>query len=252
QFLRRTQFQHRVIVADSSEQPDPELRRVCRGLIEWRQFDPATGPNEKVAAVARSVTTPYVAVIADDDVSFPHAIDACLAFLQDNPDHVVAQGYVLSAIMSREAFDIQNVLWFTQGISESTPLRRLYELMRRYQPFFRAVLRTDACLQALDEASLADGPFFKELAFTATVAALGKSKRLPLIYTLRGEEESLTQARGHPFYWFLSNTNTFFGGYVQYRNRLAAFLTELQKREEQLDANTSAQTKTPEELTHLL
>lgn len=252
QFLRRTQFQHRVIVADSSEQPDPELRRVCRGLIEWRQFDPATGPNEKVAAVARSVTTPYVAVIADDDVSFPHAIDACLAFLQDNPDHVVAQGYVLSAIMSREAFDIQNVLWFTQGISESTPLRRLYELMRRYQPFFRAVLRTDACLQALDEASLAEGPFFKELAFTATVAALGKSKRLPLIYTLRGEEESLTQAKGHPFYWFLSNTNTFFGGYVQYRNRLAAFLTELQKREGELDANISAQNKTPEELTHLL
>jgi glycosyltransferase domain-containing protein len=253
QFLRRTQFQHRVIVADSSEQPDPELRRICRGLIEWRQFEPGTGPNEKVAAIARSVTTPYVAVVADDDVSFPHAIDACLAFLRDNPDHVVAQGYVLSASMTREAFDIQNVLWFTQGISESTPLRRLYELMRRYQPFFRAVLRTDACLLAIHEANLAEGPLFKELAFTATVAALGKSKRLPMIYTLRGEEESLTQAKGHPFYWFLSNTNTFFGGYARYRNRLAAFLDELQKREEQAGGGPSAQnSRTPEELTHLL
>jgi glycosyltransferase domain-containing protein len=253
QFLRRTKFQHRVIVADSSEQPDPELRRICRGLIEYRQFDPATVPSEKVVAVARSLTTPYVAMIADDDVSFPHAIDACLAFLRDNPDYVVAQGYVLSATMSREAFDIQNVMWFTQGISESTPLRRLYEHMRRYQPFFRAVLRTDAYFQGLDAANYAEGPFFKELAFTATVAALGKSKRLPMVYTLRGEEESLTQAKGHPFYWFLSNTNTFFEGYVQYRNRLAAFIKDLQKREEQLDGNTSAQNdKTPEELTHLL
>ena len=54
-------------------------------------------------------------------------------------------------------------------------------------------------------------------------------------------------------YWFLSNTSTFFEGYVQYRNRLAAFLKDLQKREEQLDESTSAQNdKTPEELTHLL
>ena len=74
-----------------------------------------------------------------------------------------------------------------------------------------------------------------------------------MIYTLRGEEESLTQAKGHPFYWFLSNTNTFFEGYVQYRNRLAAFLKELQKREEQIERSTSAQNdKTPEELTHIL
>ena len=130
-----------------------------------------------------------MAVVTDDNISFPHAIDACLAFLQDNPDHVVAQGYVLSASLDRETFDIQSVLWFTGDVSEGTALGRLYELMRRYQPFFGAVLRTDAYLQAFDAASHAEGTFFKELAFTATVAALGKLKRLPMVYTLRGEEE---------------------------------------------------------------
>ena len=77
------------------------------------------------------------------------------------------------------------------------------------------------------------GPFFKELAFTATVAALGKSKRLPMIYTLRGEEETLAQAsKAHPFYWFLSNTSTFFESYIQYRNRVGDISQGLQKREE--------------------
>ena len=254
QFLRRTKFRHRVIVADSSEQPDPELLRACRGLIEHRRFDVATSPSEKVAAVARSVATPYVAVVTDDNISFPHAIDACLAFLQDNPDHVVAQGYVLSASLERETFDIQSVLWFTGDVSESTPLGRLYELMRRYQPFFGAVLRTDAYLQAFDAASHAEGTFFKELAFTATVAALGKLKRLPMVYTLRGEEDSLTEASNrHPFYWFLSNSKTFFECYISYRNRLATFVNELPKGDEPGKEDVPAgKAVTPDNLTHLL
>lgn len=243
QFLRRMKFRHRVIVADSSEQPDPELLRVCRGLVEHRRFDVATPLGEKVAAVVRSVMTPYVAVITDDDISFPHAIEECLAFLQENPDHVVAQGYVLNAALERETFDIQSVLWFTEGASESTPLRRLYEIIRRYQPFFRAVLRTGAYLQASDAADRAEGTFFKELAFTATVAALGKTKRLPMVHTLKHEEETLTQASSrHPFYWFLSNSSTFFECYVSYRNRLATLVAGLQKDE----------AATPGNLTHIL
>jgi glycosyltransferase domain-containing protein len=252
QFLRRTKFRHRVIVADSSEQPDSELLRACRGLIEHRRFDVATSPSENVAAVARSVTTPYVAVVTDDNISFPHAIDACLAFLQENPDHVVAQGYVLSASLERETFDIQSVLWFTGDVSESTPLGRLYELMRRYQPFFGAVLRTDAYLQAFDAASRAEGTFFKELAFTATVAALGKLKRLPVVYTLRAEEDSLTEASNrHPFYWFLSNSKSFFECYIGYRNRLATLVDELQKGEEPGKADRLGGA-TSDNLTHLL
>lgn len=255
QFLRRTKFRHRVIVADSSEQPDPELQRACRGLIEYRRFDAATPASEKVAAVARSITTPYVAMITDTDISFPHAIDACLAFLQDNPDHVVAEGYVLNGSLDRENFDIQSVMWFTGGVSASTPLRRLYEVMSRYQPFFRAVLRTDAYLQAFDAASRAEGTFFKELAFTATVAALGKAKRLPMIHTLRGEEETLTQASNrHPFYWFLSDSGSFFECYISYRNRLATLITELlQKGEEPGNGDVpTGKASAPDNLTHIL
>lgn len=233
-FLRRTRFRHRIIVADSSDQPDPDLKRVCRGLVEYRQFDAETPPGEKIAAVARTVETPYVAMITDDDISFPHTIDACLAFLEENPDYVVAQGYVLDAHMSKERIDVESVQWFTQGTTEETALWRLYELMRRYQPFFWAVLRTDAYARALDAANHAEGEFFKELAFTAAIAVLGKSTRLPMIHTLRGKEQSQTRAaRGHPFYWFLSETSSFFDGYLHYRNRLAKLVEEVQACEAQ-------------------
>lgn len=255
QFLRRAKCRHRVVVADLSEQSDPELLRVCRGLVEYRRCEGEAPASEKIAAVVRSVTTPYVAVITDDDISFPHAIDACLAFLQENPDHVVAHGYVLCAGLDRETFDIQSVLWFTEGVSESTPLRRVYELMRRYQPFYRAVLRTDVCLRALDAANRADGTFFRELAFSATVAALGKAKRLPMVHTLRTEEESLTEASNrHPFYWFLSSSKTFFECYIGYRNRLAAFLKELQESEDPGKGNgATGKAATPDNnLAHVL
>ena len=86
QFLRRTKFRHRVIVADSSEQPDPELLR----SLPWAdRIPPIRRCDRRRArrsrAVARSVATPYVAVVTDDDISFPHAIDACLAFPSGQP-----------------------------------------------------------------------------------------------------------------------------------------------------------------------
>jgi glycosyltransferase domain-containing protein len=227
-FLQRWGIRHRVVVADSSDLPDDGLREACTGLIEYRRFDPETLPDIKLAVVARSVTTPYVAMMTDDDISFPHTIDACLDYLRRNPDTVVAQGYVLGFSAIERNIDIHSMQWFIGTIAEPTPLRRLYELMRRYQPFFWAAFRTDVYVRAIEAANAAKGTFFQELAFTATVSLLGNAARLPMIQTLRGDEESHTPAaESHPFFWFLKDARLFFNTYARYRDGLVDLLHEL-------------------------
>jgi glycosyltransferase domain-containing protein len=206
---------------------DDSLRDACIAPVEYRRFEPTVTPYAKITTVARSVVTSYVAMMTDDDVSFPQTIDACLDHLELNPDVVVAQGYVLRFSAAPEVMDIHNMQWFVGSITKATPLERLYELMRRYQPFFWAVFRTDAYLRAADAAMSAKGAFFEELAFTATLALLGNSARLPMIHTLRRDEDSqVPPAEGHPFFWFLRDSPSFFAGYVDYRNQLVDLLRE--------------------------
>jgi glycosyltransferase domain-containing protein len=228
-FLQGCSLAHRVIVADSSDLPDPQLQRACTGVVEYRRFDPATSLESKFVAAARLLDTPFVAMITDDDVSFPHAIEACLAHLRQHGDCVSAQGYVLDASIAEDRVDVHGVRWMGEGIVEPTALGRLYELMRRYQPFFWAVFRTPAYLRAMEASSRAQGAFFRELIFTATIALLGKSARLPLVQTLRSNDDSLVPAReGHPFHWFLHDAQSFFESYASYRAQLLGLLTEIE------------------------
>ncbi|MFO1081940.1 MAG: TIGR00180 family glycosyltransferase [Reyranellaceae bacterium] len=228
-FLRDNGIRHRIIVADSSDVVDDGLRRLCSGRITYRRFEPTMRPEAKLIKVARSVRTPFVAQITDDDISFPHAIDACLEHVLRHEDCVVAEGYVLGFRSLAGTIDINRVEWFVPSIAEPTPLRRLYELMRRYQPLYWAVSRTDAYIRAMTGASHENGAIFKELAFTARMALLGHSARLPIIQTLRGAERSHTRAsESHPFQWFLRDASSFASSYAAYRRRLIEFLQDLE------------------------
>jgi glycosyltransferase domain-containing protein len=227
-FLEASAVRHRVIVADSSDVIDEELRKACTGRVQYRRFKPTTELGPKLAAVARSVTTRYVATVPDDDVCFPHTIDACLDYLQCHPDYVAAQGYVLRYGAVETRLDIHSLLWFIPSIAQTTPLQRLYELMRRYQNFFWAVFRTDAYILASKASEAAKGGLFQELAICATMALLGKFARLPMIHTLLGEEASFVPPTGaHPTFWLLHDSASFFHAYGRYRDRLVSLLRKL-------------------------
>ncbi len=220
-FLQRACIRHRVIVADSSDGVNDDLRAACTGMIAYHRFAPSVSLESKMATAAQSVATPYVAMITDDDIAFPHAIEACTEFLQQNPGYVAAQGYVLDCSIGESCIDIHGVRWSVPGVVEATPLKRLARLMQRYQPNFWAVFRSGAYHRALARSRAAKGAIFKELAFASTLAMLGHTARLPLVHTLRGDEESHTPpAEAHPFLWFLKDTRSFFSCYVGYRQLL--------------------------------
>jgi hypothetical protein len=187
----------------------------------------ATGPYEKFLATIEAMATPFVVMVPDDDVTFPHAISAALAHLDKNPDYVAAHGYVLRFGMHRDDVDIHSVYGFTPTIGQAEPLQRLYHLIRRYQEFVWAVFRRQPLTQAMRAANGADGILFQEMSFAATAVLSGKIARLPVIYAMRGMEESMSALeRINPLFWFLDDSKTFFRNYAAYRNELVRHIRD--------------------------
>jgi glycosyltransferase domain-containing protein len=227
-FFEKCELAYPIIVADSS---DPaHVSRVMAGCTKnasYRRFDPHLLMADKLLAAVQSVNTAYVVVVPDDDVTFPHAIERSLSFLQQHDEYVAAHGYVLDFRIEGDAFDMFRVFGFTPTIGEPDPLQRMYHLARRYQPFYYAVMRTEVFVEALRAAVAMRLIVFRELTVMHSIVLRGCVARLPIIYNLRGSEPSLTTTRqNHPFFAFLEDAEDFFSNYAKYRNGLTRFIRE--------------------------
>ncbi len=224
-FFKDCGLRHDIVVADSSNQEEAEaVRAACVGVADYRRFDPQA--HDKLLTTIRSAGTPFVVMTPDDDITFPHAIDAALDYLTRNSDYVVAHGYTLRFGLNASDFDIHSVYTFAPSIDHDDPLARHYHLMRRYQPFFWAVFRRDILELALEVAQpFVTGAIFQELLLMNAAVFRGKIAMLPMVYAMRGMEESQTPVTSsHPLFAVLDNAERFFSGYLSYRNALANFM----------------------------
>lgn len=229
-----------ILVADSSIGEAAEaIRRQCGGGADYKFYDPNLDVARKYLQAAKAVKTPYMVMLPDDDIAFPHAIDAALDYLKAHPDYVAAQGYTLSFGLDENDVDVHSVFSFVPTIGATSPLYRHYDLMRRYQPFMWAVFRTEAFAVAMAGAAAVHDVVFKELTFMSRAVLAGKVARLPIVYAMRGMEESLSPAKElDPRMWFLDDPEAFFRAYLAYRNSLAAFIRAEQRFLAELPADS--------------
>jgi len=225
-FLRRNGVRDRVIVLDASDDATAEaVRAACDSFAEYRRFDPSFRMADKLAAAVADVTTPYVHLVPDDDLVLPHAVDAAAAFLDANPDFIVAHGYFLSFATHGDDIDIHKVIGFTPSIGDDDPLRRHYDLFRRYQSFYWGVFRTPIFAAAVTAACAMRVVLFRELTVMSTSILQGKVARLPLVYALRGTARSHAALhQSHPLFWTLHDAHAFFANYVVFRDAIARFV----------------------------
>lgn len=223
-----TMFEHcglrwPVVFADSSNAENAERLSVgCGDRAEILHYPEHFHFESKTLAAVSDVSTPYLAFLPDDDVALPHALKSCHEFLQKHSDFVAAHGYVLDFRIAQNVFDMTRVRWFTPDISEDEPLQRLYHLLRRYQPFFWSVYRTEALQEALTASNIAPQlTVFRELTTMATMVLRGKIARLPCVFLLRGMEQSQSSiSQTNPFHAMLEDAPGFFALYDTYRNLL--------------------------------
>ncbi len=228
-FFKECGLRHDIVVADSSNQEEAEaVRAACVGIADYRRFDPQA--RDKLLTTVRSADTPFVVMTPDDDIAFPHAIDAALHYLTRNPDYVVAHGYTLRFGLNASDFDIHSVYSFAPSIDHDDPLARHYQLMRRYQPFLWAVFRRDILESALVVAQpFVAAAIFQELLFMNAAVFQGKIAMAVDVFIdmMRGMELSQTPVTSsHPLFAVLDDAERFFSGYLAYRNALANFMRE--------------------------
>jgi glycosyltransferase domain-containing protein len=228
-FYRDNGLVHPIMVADSSDTDNgKKVRLAAGGIAEYRYFSPTLRLVDKLIQAIPEVRTPFIAVTPDDDVTLPHAIEVALSLLKDNKDFVAAHGYLLNFAIYKNNFDVYGVTGFTPTIGENDPLRRHYHLMRRYQPFYWGVFRTEILASALAAAQAMHGIMFRELTVMNVAILHGKVARLPVIYEMRGTSQSHTPiSESHPLYWFLRNAQSFVESYQIYRDNLVRNIRDM-------------------------
>jgi len=196
----------------------------CRAAdVVCYHYGPETSIFDKLTDVFARIHSPFAVLLPDDDIALPHALQRCLAFLQEHEDYAAAWGYVLEYAEHAAGYDIFRVRWFTPSIDEQTPFERVYHLVRRYQPFFWAVFRTKVLVESLKEARFVRRTVFQETTVMLSAAMQGKIARLPFVYSMRGTEAtSYDRSRIEPLFAFIDDPSEFFGEYAHYRNRLAS------------------------------
>jgi glycosyltransferase domain-containing protein len=226
-YLQSSGFPHRIVVLDGGDEEHAQkVQAACAGFAEYRRFGPSFRMADKLAAAIDDVATPFVILTPDDDVILRHAIEAELTFLQNNPDFIAAHGYFLSFAMHLKDVDIHRVIGFTPSIVDENPLRRHYDLFRRYQSFYWGVFRTEVFAAAVKAATAMRIVLFREITVMSTAILMGKVARLPLIHALRGAAKSHAPLEhSDPLRWLLNDAESFFGDYLIYRNALAGFLS---------------------------
>lgn len=223
-FFRDCGLAHRIVVVDSSNSPAAEkVRAICSGIAEYRYCNSSLG--DKLLSAVRAIDSPFVVMIPDDDVTFPHAIEAALAHLVRRPDFAVAHGYTLRFGLHGNDVDVYGIFTFVPSIDQDDPLDRLFHLIRRYQPFFWGVFRREVLISALEGAQPFKRPFFNETMFMNTAVLQGKIAMLPLIYAMRGMESShVSVIDSHPLFAVVHDAEEFFTDYRCYRSALADFI----------------------------
>lgn len=194
-YYRDQRFSHKLIIADSS---DAEQRSRSKDVVEvaakdlnvdYQQYDPETEFTAKLSQAVALVSTPYMAVGADDDFFVLATVDRALTFLASQPDYAVVHGD--SAIfITRSGLahgPLEQVHRYDQRtIDDSGGLARLTGHLNHYSTTFYSIHRTEqfrSCYQTM--ISIAADLYFSELLHSCLTLIQGKAKKLDGLYLVR-------------------------------------------------------------------
>lgn len=194
-YYRSVGFQHRIIVADSSDfSLRPAIKQTIASLgtgnrIEHLEFNGETSINSKIQQVLQKIATPYVAICADDDFHVPEALNRAVVFLDNNKDHSAAHGdAALFILKDAGAYgDIDRLERYPQrSVDGSTGAERLLNHLCTYSTTWYSVQRTKRCIENHSKVvALGTNWRFGELIGSCLSVIQGKTMALDGLYMVR-------------------------------------------------------------------
>jgi glycosyltransferase domain-containing protein len=176
-----------IVVADSSA---AEWRSELRGAVCYIHKPGGFEVyRQKLVAAVAEITTPFLALCADDDFITEEGLRASVDFLDAHPDYAFSQGYAYWY----QTFGSRIVLWPMPYLSHDVVAESwLDRIEQAHSTVFYGVQRTEILRAGLDFLArqdfreIIDGAAgFFDFALTAHAAKSGKFKRCPVPFGLR-------------------------------------------------------------------
>ncbi len=151
-------------------------------------------PGQTIAATAEllfdKVTTPYCALLGDDDYCIPETQEECALFLEHNPDYAGAHGQAFAVSIAKNSLgmpEIEMLEWYPQSILEhEKPTDRLLALLANYTVNIFSVMRTATWRRIFEGASsIPDKTFADELLACCSAAIEGKFTQIERLGLVR-------------------------------------------------------------------
>jgi glycosyltransferase domain-containing protein len=140
-YLKAHEITHdwNTLVLDSSPKPVPTGVHTVRYPSNIDSFD-------KFRLGLGYVQTEYCALLADDDLYIPEAIEACLKAMRENPNAAMATGWSFSY---DEHLQLKDPARKNLSITDADPFVRLARLFEHYHALTYGVYRTDVLQRVL-------------------------------------------------------------------------------------------------------
>jgi glycosyltransferase domain-containing protein len=192
----------------ASQESNAAALAQIRPEIKHVRLDVSTSWADILTTATAEMATPYAALCPDDDIPVIAGVIDAVSMLAADPQMACAQGYALSFRETESAVYFGPVEDYVPSYDDSTPLPRLFGMMRRYQPVFFGYYRTDALTWSIREFIAANIPnlMFQEFFHAALVCARGTIGRSPSISLWRRITGSHTDRRTiHPFHLLINS-----------------------------------------------
>jgi len=141
------------------------------------------------------VDTPYVALLADDDLFFKTGVNRCINFLEGHPMYTTAFGRTIAFELSDKS-EVKAFPAYLEmkgyAVEQDDPARRLMYHFENYTPsMMYGISRIDAWKSAINFQATAQFPFFAqaEVQIQMCLAVQGKSVVLDCPVWIRSREE---------------------------------------------------------------
>jgi glycosyltransferase domain-containing protein len=173
-----------IFVADATKK---KYEKELPGNVTYYHY-PEVHYCTKLNDVLKKVNTPYSLLCADDDFIIPNAINACVDFLNENPDYNSAQGHYVLFYQSK------NKLFYSPGylstvgydFNEAKASDRIKKFDNVSIQFYYSVHKTNSLKEVF---SFADSKLYNlnivEVLIGLNTLISGKHKVLQLFYSMR-------------------------------------------------------------------
>lgn len=147
---------------------------------------------DKCVGGLQLITTPLVAMCADDDLLFSDAVDRCIEFLLANPDYASAMGRTAELRPKLPAWCCRVLKGY--DIEQSNPFDRCRQLASNWFTNFYGVYRTEIILKNFEVTAACTNSLINynipEMLLSQLSVLRGKFKLIPQMYSLMERHDS--------------------------------------------------------------